>query len=481
MSSVPKAPREVAPDQIAARCKRIRERLIEGGIYRAEGGTGNDFWRIGSEPFWIDEEEMAFLEELGGHLLSFYRSLNRLYFDSLKGRAPAWVAGYLDQGKPESVLHYSRMNRFKQALPGVIRPDLLLTETGMIASELDSVPGGIGLTGCLGEAYAAEGFSVVGESRGIVAAFAEMIRDQSGRSDPHLAIVVSEESRDYRAEMAWLSRALERLPLRSHLLSPQEVFFTEEGLLVRTGQKEEPIDVLYRFFELFDLPNISKAELILYASKKKRVAMTPPPKTQLEEKLAFALFHHPVLRPYWTESLGEKSVSILSRLFPESWVLDPREIPPHGVLPGLSLGGKPAQDFRELVHITQKERHFVIKPSGFSELAWGSHGVSVGHDLSEKDWAEAIGRALENFPKSPSILQRFHKGRQDRVVYFDFEQDGPREMPGRARLSPYYFVVGDRAVLGGVLATVCSLEKKLIHGMVDAVMVPCAARPRRDS
>jgi len=28
--------------------------------------------------------------------------------------------------------------------------------------------------------------------------------------------------------------------------------------------------------------------------------------------------------------------------------------------------------------------------------------------------------------------------------------------------------------LGGILATVCPLDKKLIHGMREAVMVPCA-------
>lgn len=47
-------------------------------------------------------------------------------------------------------------------------------------------------------------------------------------------------------------------------------------------------------------------------------------------------------------------------------------------------------------------------------------------------------------------------------------------MRGRVRLSPYYFVQDKKAHLGGVLATLCSPEKKLIHGMVDAVMVPCA-------
>jgi hypothetical protein len=51
-------------------------------------------------------------------------------------------------------------------------------------------------------------------------------------------------------------------------------------------------------------------------------------------------------------------------------------------------------------------------------------------------------------------------------------------MPGRVRLCPYYFVHGEgdaaRPHLGGVLATVCPPDKKIIHGMPEAIMAPCA-------
>ena len=52
-------------------------------------------------------------------------------------------------------------------------------------------------------------------------------------------------------------------------------------------------------------------------------------------------------------------------------------------------------------------------------------------------------------------------------------------MKGRARLCPYYFVSGEgdamRAPLGGVLATIVPADKKIGHGMSDAVMLPCTA------
>ena len=48
-------------------------------------------------------------------------------------------------------------------------------------------------------------------------------------------------------------------------------------------------------------------------------------------------------------------------------------------------------------------------------------------------------------------------------------------MRGRVRLCPYYFVSDGNTKLGGILATIVPADKKLIHGMRDAILVPCAA------
>ena len=45
-------------------------------------------------------------------------------------------------------------------------------------------------------------------------------------------------------------------------------------------------------------------------------------------------------------------------------------------------------------------------------------------------------------------------------------------MKGRVRLCPYYFVEGDRVKLHGALATIVPADKKFLHGMRDAIMVP---------
>ncbi len=464
------------------RCIAIREALIGAGLFSETGAdsAAGTRWRISPSPFSLSPDHAKFFESLGAHLLAFYRALNRLYFESVHGTQPAWIAAYLDQGKPDSLIAYSRLDRFRDLLPDVIRPDAIPTDNGMVITELDSVPGGIGLTGCMAQAYAATQFSalgaqrvdVVGGSDGMVRGFAAMLRERMGSRAGGVAIVVSEEAQDYRPEMEWVAARLREQDLAVFCVEPDEVDFTEDGL--RLARDHRPIALLYRFYELFDLPNVPKSELIMYAAKQGRVAVTPPFKPQMEEKLAFALFHHPALTAFWQDELGEEPHAILSRLLPKTWVLDPRPLPPAAVIPGLQLGGRAIADWRDLSHATQKGRRYVIKPSGFSPLAWGSRGVSVGHDLPQSEWAAVIDQALAAFPATPHILQEFHKGRQFELSYYNEQAQDVVPMAGRARLSPYYFVRGGKAELAGILATVCSPDKKLIHGMKDAIMAPCA-------
>ncbi|MEC7201070.1 MAG: hypothetical protein VXW84_10550, partial [Verrucomicrobiota bacterium] len=108
-------------------------------------------WRTSPTPFPLEAKLVRTLEKLGRTLLQFYRALDHLYRQSHQGRAPAWVAQWLDAGKPRSLIDQALSKPFRHSLPKVIRPDILLTEDGFIMSELDSVPGGIGLTAWLNQ------------------------------------------------------------------------------------------------------------------------------------------------------------------------------------------------------------------------------------------------------------------------------------------------------------------------------------------
>lgn len=301
-----------------------------------------------------------------------------------------------------------------------------------------------------------------------------MLMHQRGAHDGCIAMIVSDEAKDYRPEMTWMAAQLSAMGMETYCVEPRQVKFTEDGLRVAAELGDVPVGLVYRFFELFDLPSIPKSELVQYAVKKERVAITPPYKPALEEKSAFALLHHPVLRSYWREELGQDSFLHLTTIMPRTWILDPAPVPPSATIPELTIGDRSVMNWQDLATATQKERHLVIKPSGFSELAWGSRGVSVGHDLPQREWVSAIDDALAAFSHTPYVLQEFHKGRQYHLEYFDPLTEELREMSGRTRLSPYYFVSGEKVELAGILATVCPADKKIIHGMKDAIMVPCA-------
>ena len=461
---------------------KIATSLQEAGLYSLDGnGDGaENTWRISTEPYLLSDEEMQCINQLGDHLLKFYSVLNQFYLDSAKGKIPAWIADYLDIGKPPHLVEQGRMKRFKKDLPGIIRPDLIVTESGFAVTELDSVPGGFGLTARLMSLYQKEGKNIVGQEKGgIPELFYKMAEDVAGVPNAVLGIIISDEAGDYRSEMVYLAGLLKQKGLPVHAVHPEEVIFREEGLFVRDAENEVRLDVIYRFFELFDLKNIPKAELILYSNKKGRVKTTPPVKHYLEEKLSFALFHHPALTALWKNALGSETFTILSHLIPNTWVLDNRDMPPYAVIPGLKVKQNPVREWQELFPLSQKEREFVIKPSGFSPESWGSRGVVVGHDVSSAEWRETLENRLAEFPGQPSILQEFRKGKTVLGSYYRPESGergggGRIEMKSRVRLTPYYFVVQGRTHLGGILATLCPHDKKKIHGMTDAIMVPCA-------
>ena len=446
---------------------------IPPGLFRVQDENDRIAWRVSPEPFALSKQQLDAIERLGGDLLRFYRGLNNLYNRSVRGSAPAFIAEYLDRGKPEQIVKLGRQNRFKQDVPGVIRPDLIITPDGFTATELDSIPGGMGFLGAMSEAYCRLGFESAGGDNGIPSGFAAMLRHVTGVDYPTVAIIVSDESADYSNEMAWLADAMRRLHLAdAWLRRPQEVTFSEDGLFIRHDDgREANLDALYRNFELFDLFNVPKQELMLYAARHNRVKMTPPPKASLEEKLAFALFHHFALAPLWRDELGNETFERLHMVFPQTWVMDPRFMSPQGAIVGLEMNGAPVSDFRQLTTLPKSERDYVIKPSGFSQLAWGSRGVKIGDDLTREEWSSAIEVALTSYDRTPYVLQRFHKGKRIRQSYFDRDRDEVRDYDGRVRLCPYYFVTGEESVvLGGILATIAPADKRLIHGMTDAVM-----------
>jgi len=433
----------------------IRRQIPAGGLFAGLS------WKISPEPFRLGEPVAKELDSLGRVLLQFYRAANLLYRKSVEGKQPEWVARWLDQGKPAGLIERQRAAAFKNEVPRVIRPDVLLTEGGMAITELDSVPGGIGLTAWLNRTYAqpevTAGAGVIGGADGMLRGFASIF----GGAE-RVRIVVSEEAATYRPEMAWVAEQLNAQGGAQFAVQGGDFTGFQEG------------DAVYRFFELFDLANVPAAETVFGLAAEKKIRLTPPPKPLFEEKMLFALLWNRNLQHFWRQELGEGFLARLKLVVPYTWLVDPTPLPPHGAIPELNL-----TDWQQLKGLSQKERDLILKVSGFSENAWGARGVYLGSDLSQADWSAAVEAALAEFPQSPRVLQRFHKPAQVAAKWFDFEKNETVAMPGRVRLCPYYFVAGEgdaaRPQLGGVLATVVPADKKIVHGMSDAVLAPCSA------
>ena len=411
----------------------------------AEGLFAEKDWLVSPTALPLPAEFVEELERLGYRLSLFVRACNLLYQLSVRGKQPAWIADYLDRGKPPELVEISRAREFRDDLPRVLRPDLVLTETGYTIAELDNVPGGIGLTAWLNRTYAGLGEEVIGGAEGMIEGFRGIL---PGGAE----ILVSEEAATYRPEMEWLARqAGEEYSVRD-----------------ASGQPGEPLPGnIYRFFELFDLPNIPGSAAWMQAAREGRTRVTPPFKPYLEEKMWFALFWLRPLRDFWRRELSERHFLKLQQAIPYTWLMDPAPLPQHAVIPQLEI-----HDWEELAHFSQKQRELILKISGFSERAWGSRGVELGMDLPQPQWAASVKTALAEAETHPHILQRFHKGRLLQHPYLDRASGEIRMMQGRVRLCPYYFLMEGKAHLKGTLATICPADKKLLHGMRDAILVP---------
>ncbi len=168
--------------------EKIRGALPKEGLFAEKD------WLLSPEAFPIEQKFQTELEQLGHRLFIFQRACNQLYQLSVKGKQPEWVARYLDAGKPAELVEFSRRKEIRDDLPRVIRPDLILTDDGYIIAEIDSVPGGIGLTAWLNQTYSTFDKEIIGGSDGMLDGFQNVLPNGGD-------IVISREASTYQPEM----------------------------------------------------------------------------------------------------------------------------------------------------------------------------------------------------------------------------------------------------------------------------------------
>src|SRR5688572_24142119 len=133
----------------------IRSALAEQPLFE------DKTWQLSPEAWPITPEQLTQLEVIGVACFEFQQALETLYLRSAAGKnllrnkalVTPWVADYLDRGKPAALIAHARDPKNRGAFPTVLRPDLLITDDGFVLTELDAVPGGIGLTAFLNRMY----------------------------------------------------------------------------------------------------------------------------------------------------------------------------------------------------------------------------------------------------------------------------------------------------------------------------------------
>jgi hypothetical protein len=447
-------------------------------------------WLLSPMPFSLSRDQVDELHRIGNACYEFYNALERLYRKSSLNEPilrnnntlkAEWVAEYFNRGKPQHLITHNLHPSTHHQTPFIIRPDLLLTSNGFALTELDAVPGGVGFTAFLNAFYKHAGFTdIIGEkTHSMTHTFFESITHLTHSKNiptPTIAIVVSEEAQTYLPEFEWLTHQLHTHHKNIYCIKPSDLHFNPDHSIYIKDQNSTHIriDILYRFFELFDLPNIPHSEKIIRAVEEGQVILTPPMRTFQEEKMSFAFFHDPELQPFWEEQLTKDNLTLLRKIIPKTWIIDQLNLPHGAYIDGPTLSGKPIHNWMDLAKAGQKERNFILKISGFSPLSWGARSVTIGTDVPQDRWQQALQTALHSAPQNPYVIQKFHKPMIMKHLIYKTPETCI-EMAGRVRICPYYFI--DQAkkatMIGGILATICPADKKIIHGMSEAALIPC--------
>ena len=82
--------------------EKLKRALPREGLFQGK------IWRWSDRPLSLEAKDILFLEGLGKKLAVFLKAADKLYRASVAGKAPGWVAEWLDLGKPEEVIRLGR-------------------------------------------------------------------------------------------------------------------------------------------------------------------------------------------------------------------------------------------------------------------------------------------------------------------------------------------------------------------------------------
>jgi hypothetical protein len=296
-------------------------------------------------------------------------------------------------------------------------------------------------------------------------------------ANPLIALVVSDEAATYRPEMEWLALQLQLHGQARFACGPRS-FPLGSGLFFDVEGNPEKIDIIYRFFELFDLANIRTAPFFFEAWKAGEVAIAPPMRH----------FRRRNSRSRCSTTTGcrisgpKRSAAARSNSCGSS----SRRPGSSTRAPAARRGARrPARRRPAVARLARARRRFAegTRPDHQDQRlprdgVGGAQRRARQRLLARRVAVQGLDRALELAPTNLHVLQAYKKPKRVQHPVYRRPETGRRARRrhgGGGAPAPVsvLFCRRGRARLSGALATFCPPDKKIIHGMQDAALLPC--------
>ena len=225
----------------------LNEELLQQPLFKAKS------WQLSSQTFKLEKRQEQHLALIGVAIHSLLSALRQLYLQARSSYSDEynWVRDYLERGKPEWICQLSQDTRFTPQMLSVMRPDIILTNTGYALTEIDSLPGGIGLTELLYQTYTKDTsntspFTLLEEFH------AALARLRPDKENPVVIIIYNDEGETYWPEFDWIAAQLRSNGKKVYTSHVKDITCDTNTVSFNHNGEQMTADVIYRFFELFD-------------------------------------------------------------------------------------------------------------------------------------------------------------------------------------------------------------------------------------
>jgi hypothetical protein len=401
-------------------------------------------FRISPTPFKLSEELRGEIIQYGYAFAAFYKATRDLLKELPKDHK--WHQ-YLNHSKPDFILQASEESDYDHTF---IRPDLILTEAGILTAEIETSPFGIALSHFMDSAYLSAGQPTLKKPRMMEKVFMETIY-RGGSTAQNVIFIVTDHTQKYTGQFEYLAHRMQEYGLHAEVMHIDDLVQMDDG-----GQclcQGRNIDIAFRAFCLCESTDDERLRALVETPTTR---LCPPPKPQMEEKALMGMIHDEQLEGTLREKLGEH-YDTLQKIIPATFVMDGEKPPanfPHQL-----------DSWEDLVTIPRSQRKYVIKISGYDETALWAKGIHFLHRLNQQEVRDVLRQVAES-PQT-YIIQKYEKPITVPQEYIDPETKELKKMDGRVRITPYFYT-GDGSLVTAK-ATVCPPDSDKVHTRGDSV------------